>query len=169
MLFSLKLQNLKFVFFLVLSSLFCAGLFYGSALDINFITISSSFTFFIGVLISYFIGYCAVGLPVICFVPILYGFSVGNQLSQIYSNFSGFDFLYVVLFVAVQTIFLLLLLLANREATKLSLLIFSEFVNKDRKKLNIQIFKLYNLKFAVILSFGFINKFINYLIDRLLL
>lgn len=113
-----------------------------------FSAFSSAFAF---VLIPYLLGYSAVFQPLILLLPWFKGLGLGFFMANIYLSygFSGMGF--CALFVIPQTVIVIFcMIVACREALKLSNMFFFSFAGKSRECVTLNSVRLYNIKFAVL-------------------
>lgn len=111
-------------------------------------------------LIPYFAGYGAVFQLASAFVPLFKGLGLGLTMGSIYQSDGLSGIVYSVLIIIPHTaVALIAILIGCRESIKMSNLFFKSIRHSDC--LNIEIIKLYNVKFIVLTAISFISALIN--------
>ncbi len=123
---------------------------------------NSFFSSFILVLLPYLFGYSSIGQLGTIVIPFFNGLGLGCALGYLYLNFGLKGVGYSALIVIPHSVVALFaLMIACRESIKLSNLFFQSFLPKQEKTVNINIIKLYNIKFIVLLGILLCAALIN--------
>lgn len=110
--------------------------------------------------IPYICGYSAVFQAFTVFVPLFKGLGLGLSMAYLYSGHGLQGLLYSLLIIVPQTIIALFsMFVACRESVRLSNLFLCSIKQNDC--INIQIVKLYNVKFVVLTAIVLVSALIN--------
>ncbi|MEG0570733.1 MAG: hypothetical protein RR497_03710 [Oscillospiraceae bacterium] len=112
--------------------------------------------------LPYIFGYCAVSQPLCVLVVFAKGLSIGTIVGYFYSFYGlkGFGYSAIMIVpVAVFTSFILII--ACREAIKLSNLIFLSLINKQTVLPGCNVLKLYNVKALILLCFMLVSSVVD--------
>ncbi|MFZ2539081.1 MAG: stage II sporulation protein M [Oscillospiraceae bacterium] len=112
---------------------------------------SSFASTFIFILLPYLLGYSAIAQPLIILVPWFKGLGLGFFMANLYTSygFSGIGFCALVIMPS-TLVALFCIVIASREALKLSNLFFQSFASKRNLAVCFTTIKLYNLKLLVL-------------------
>ena len=117
-------------------------------------------------IITFSLGLCAVGIPAICFIPVIKGFSTGITGAYIYLNYSikGVCYCLFVLFPA-QILMSAILIIACNEGFYMSADIFDTLNKGSVKEKNLA--GLYLTRFALLLLLSFFTSILDVFLSRL--
>ncbi|MEG0693036.1 MAG: stage II sporulation protein M [Oscillospiraceae bacterium] len=123
---------------------------------------SSFVSTFIFIFLPYLLGYSAIAQPLILFVPWFKGLGLGFFMANLYTSygFRGIGFCALVIMPS-TLVALFCILIASREALKLSNLFFQSFASKRHSAVSLTTIKLYNLKLLVLSFISLIASIIN--------
>lgn len=132
----------------------------GQSLLEHFFSACTSALFFL--FLPYLLGYSAIGQPVAVFLPFFKGLGLGAFLGSLYASHGLAGMGYAALIVIPAALVLLFaLLIACRESIKLSNLIFFNFFGKSATALNIEILRLYHIKFLILFGLALCSAVIS--------
>ncbi len=117
-------------------------------------------------LLCFVFGLCAIGFPISIITNLVKGISIGALSSFMYSEYTLKGFGYCMLiFYPVQLILSLAMLKTGRESFSMSVSIFKTVTNLSRRQGNEENFKMYLVKFLILLIINLLMSFISALLS----
>ena len=109
---------------------------------------SSFFSVFIYMIITYFLGFCAISTPFIFFVLIFRGLGLGMSMGYLYAYYGIQGMLFcTVMILPTAVISTVILLFASRDAQRLSVAFSSSFLPSVKTSVTPQYIKKYTVKY----------------------
>ncbi len=123
------------------------------------LSISSSIIFLI---VLYILGFCAISHPMIFFTIFFKGLGIGITVTHLYSTYKLKGILFALVIIIIPSIISTVsIIIAGKEALRLSTLFLSKIFPKIDGELSPKTFKFYNLKFIILLIFIIISSIID--------
>lgn len=122
----------------------------------------SIFSSIIFLIILYLLGLCAISHPIVFFTIFFKGLGIGITVTHLYSTYKLKGILFALIIIIIPSIISTIsIIIAGKEALRLSTLFLSKIFPKIDGELSPTTFKFYNIKFIILLIFIIISSIID--------